>query len=83
MRHVSSLILLNVLEFSPLCKVCNKFGHDCVKCIDCKKSICLNIGSVWVCSIDNNPICSDCRKCRIRKNNCSFTLIIPKLLYSY
>lgn len=75
MIHVSSLIKLNILEFTPLCNICNIYGHGILNCCVCNKELCIDIGSIYIQTVDKKPICFNCRLDKLHsEKNCSFIL---------
>lgn len=76
MNKITSLVRLNIIDFVPLCPVCKVYDtHECVQCKDCEKDICLNLGSVFVNSRNNEVLCFNCRILLIKKTNTSFKLL--------
>lgn len=67
-------------QYSPLCRKCNIFGHNVVKCNYCNSDLCLDLGSVYINSKNSNYICYKCRINLINEsqlgNVCSFQIIL-------
>lgn len=77
MRHVTSLVRLNILEFIPLCQVCGIYdGHDYLECFGCTKRLCKQFGMIFFNNKTGNPTCQKCRRESLKRENSTFTLVI-------
>lgn len=72
MKHVTSLIKLNILDFTPLCHICNIFGHTHIPCGFCGKMLCREYGLIFMETKSSRVICYNCR---MSNDSSSFVLL--------